>query len=156
TMAAEPATSVRIAACATACPGAAVGCSHSLSGSKANFGWPTSLAHRTTVEATLLCNPRTSMTILHSERPAFGKPSPPPRWTSSDKQAVGTAYSASSRVWFTLSAGILNEIYYPTIDQPQTRDLQYLVTDGATFFQDERQLETTLTELSDHSLGFQI
>jgi glucoamylase len=96
------------------------------------------------------------MTILRNERPAFGKPGTPPRWTRSDKQAVGTAYSASSRVWFTLSAGILNEIYYPTIDQPQTRDLQYLVTDGATFFQDERQLETTLTELTDHALGFQI
>ena len=54
--------------------------------------------------------------------PAFGAPGMPPRWTSSEKQAVGTAYSASSRVWYTISHGILNEIYYPTIDRPQVRD----------------------------------
>ena len=50
--------------------------------------------------------------------PAFGAPGMPPRWTSSEKQTVGTAYSASSRVWYTISHGILNEIYYPTIDRP--------------------------------------
>jgi glucoamylase len=52
---------------------------------------------------------------------AFGHPGMPPRWTSSSKEGVGTAYSASSRVWFTISHGILNEIYYPTIDHPQLR-----------------------------------
>jgi len=57
----------------------------------------------------------------------------PPRWTRSDKDGVGTAYSALSKVWFTVSKGILNEIYYPTIDRPQIRDLQYLITDGDTF-----------------------
>ena len=65
---------------------------------------------------------------------AFGRPGMPPRWTSSSKEGVGTAYSTSSRVWFTLSHGILNEIYFPTIDHPQTRDMQFLITDGATFF----------------------
>jgi glucoamylase len=42
--------------------------------------------------------------------PAFGAPGIEPRWTRSDKEAVGTAYSADSRVWFTLSAGIVNEV----------------------------------------------
>jgi len=46
---------------------------------------------------------------------AFGSPGVPPRWTSSVKDAVGTAYSASSRIWFTVSHGILNEIYHPAI-----------------------------------------
>ncbi len=76
------------------------------------------------------------MEIQTSDRAAFGKPGIEPRWTRGNKDAVGTAYSASSRVWFTLSAGILNEVYFPTIDRPQIRDLQYLVTDGASFFQD--------------------
>ena len=44
---------------------------------------------------------------------AFGKPGIEPRWTRGNKDAVGTAYSASSRVWFTLAAGILNEVYFP-------------------------------------------
>src|SRR5262245_48291165 len=86
-----------------------------------------------------------------ARRVAFGAPGIEPRWTRSDKQAVGTAYSAGSRIWFTLSAGIVSEVYYPTIDRPQIRDLQYLVTDGETFFHDERRhMETRLEQLSDN------
>jgi len=89
--------------------------------------------------------------------PAFGAPGIDPRWTRSDKEAVGTAYSASSRIWFTLSAGIVNEVYYPTIDRPQIRDLQFLVTDGRTFFHDERRdMETIYEPLSGNCLGFRV
>ena len=42
---------------------------------------------------------------------APGWPGIPPRWTSSAKTGLGTAVSRDSRVWFTLSHGILNEIY---------------------------------------------
>ncbi len=73
---------------------------------------------------------------------AFGAPGLEPRWTSSRKDAVSTAYAASSRVWFTLSHGTLNEIYYPTIDRPQTRDMELLFTDGETFFQEEKRTFT--------------
>jgi len=34
---------------------------------------------------------------------AFGAPGIEPRWTSSAKDAIGTAYHSSSCVWFTLS-----------------------------------------------------
>lgn len=78
---------------------------------------------------------------LEDDGPAFGAPGLEPRWTSSRKDAVGTAYSASSRVWYTLSHGILNEIYYPTIDRPQTRDMGLLFSDGETFVHEERHLE---------------
>lgn len=98
-----------------------------------------------------------NMTHTPKETTAFGKPGIEPRWTRGNKDAVGTAYSASSRLWFTLSAGILNEVYYPTIDKPQIRDLQYLVTDGETFFHDERRhLDVTIRELSHHALGYEI
>jgi glucoamylase len=70
---------------------------------------------------------------------AFGAPGLEPRWTSSAKDAVSTAYAASSKVWFTVSHGILNEIYYPTIDRPQVRDMEFLITDGETFFHEERR-----------------
>lgn len=70
---------------------------------------------------------------------AFGAPGLEPRWTSSAKDAVGTAYSASSRAWYTVSHGILNEVYYPTIDRAQIRDMQLLITDGETFFHEERR-----------------
>src|ERR1035441_9619545 len=42
---------------------------------------------------------------------AFGAPGIEPRWTSSAKEGLGTAYHTSCRVWFTLSHGIANEIY---------------------------------------------
>src|SRR5262249_37947739 len=41
------------------------------------------------------------MAILLTSRRAFGAPGIPPRWTQSMKDAVGTAYSTASRVWFT-------------------------------------------------------
>ena len=72
-------------------------------------------------------------------REAFGRPGISPRWTSSSKEGIGTAYSTSSRVWFTISYGILDEIYFPTIDHPQTRDTQFLITDGGSFFHEERR-----------------
>ena len=58
------------------------------------------------------------------DRVAFGAPGIEPRWTSSSKDGLGTARSESCRLWFTLSHGIINEIYYPTADQPNTRDFE--------------------------------
>ena len=52
---------------------------------------------------------------------------------------MGTALAASSRVWFTLSHGILNEVYYPRIDQACTRDFGLIVTDGRGFFSEEKR-----------------
>jgi glucoamylase len=69
---------------------------------------------------------------------AFGAPGIEPRWTSSAKEGFGTAYHTSCRLWFTLSHGIVNEIYYPSVDQPNTRDFQFLITDGETFCHEEK------------------
>jgi glucoamylase len=86
---------------------------------------------------------------------AFGKPGIEPRWTHSNKAGVGTAYSASSHLWYTIWDGIITEVYYPTVDRPQLRDLQYLVTDGATFFHEEkRDLTIGMERISDHALGY--
>ena len=70
---------------------------------------------------------------------AFGAPGIKPRWTSSAKEGVGTAYHTSCRLWFTISHGIVNEIYYPRVDQPNTRDFQFLITDGETFCHEEKR-----------------
>lgn len=94
---------------------------------------------------------------LHEGPEAFGKPGIEPRWTRSTKEGVGTAYSTSSRVWFTLSHGILNEIYYPTIDHPQVRDLELLITDGETFCHEEkRHLEHSIDLFDRGTLGWRI
>ncbi|MGD9597840.1 MAG: glucan 1,4-alpha-glucosidase [Steroidobacteraceae bacterium] len=70
---------------------------------------------------------------------APGWPGSEPRWTSSAKTGVGTSLSSASRVWFTLSHGILNEVYYPRLDTPCTRDLGLIVTDGQAFFSEEKR-----------------
>ena len=76
---------------------------------------------------------------LEDDGPAFGAPGMEPRWTSSRKDAVSTAYATSSRIWFTAWNGVLTEVYYPTVDRPQLRDLQFLITDGSTFFHEEKR-----------------
>ena len=86
---------------------------------------------------------------------APGGPGIEPRWTRGTKVAVGTAYSTSSRVWYTLDYNCVTEVYYPTIDSPQIRDLQFLVTDGETFFHDEkRNFAGEIDCVSKAALGF--
>ena len=70
---------------------------------------------------------------------APGWPGIEARWTSSAKTGVGSALSPVSRVWFTVSHGILNEVYYPRVDQACIRDFGLIVTDGAGFFAEEKR-----------------
>jgi len=94
---------------------------------------------------------------LDDDGPAFGGPGLEPRWTSSKKDAVSTAYAASSRIWFTASHGTLNEIYYPTIDRPQTRDMELLFTDEETFFHEEkRDFEYDFHYIDDDALAVRV
>lgn len=72
-------------------------------------------------------------------RYAPGWPGIPPRWTSSAKTGVGTALNQHSKVWFTLSHGILNEVYFPRVDQACTRDMGFIVTSGRDFFSEEKR-----------------
>ncbi len=76
-----------------------------------------------------------------TESDAPGAPGIDPRWTSSDKSGVGTALSALSRVWFTISHGIVNEVYYPRVDQACLRDFGFMVSDGQPggFFSEEKR-----------------
>ncbi|CAN5824040.1 glucan 1,4-alpha-glucosidase [soil metagenome] len=62
-----------------------------------------------------------------------------PRWTSSAKSGVGTALDGRSHVWFTISHGIIDEVYYPRVDQANTRDLGLLVSGPGGFFSEEKR-----------------
>ena len=88
------------------------------------------------------------MTRIRGNNHAFGWPGLEPRWTHGDKDGIGTAYSAASRIWFTIWNGIVTEVYYPTVDTPQMRDVQLLFTDGESFFhQETRYLETHIQRM---------
>lgn len=77
--------------------------------------------------------------MKQKDRLAPGGPGIPPRWTSSAKSGIGTALNLHSRIWFTISHGILNEVYYPRVDQACTRDLGLIVTDGKSYFSEEKR-----------------
>ena len=97
------------------------------------------------------------MERFRGQREAFGRPGIEPRWTHGGKDGVGTAYATPSRIWFTLWNGIITEVYYPTVDRPQIRDLQFLVTDGESFFHEEkRHLLTRVERLSRHALEYRM
>ena len=97
------------------------------------------------------------MATVRGERRAFGAPGIEPRWTYANKDGIGTAYSAPSRMWFTLLDGIVTEVYCPTVDRAQIRDLQLLITDGETFMHEERLNMHTVTEaLARHALGYRV
>lgn len=89
------------------------------------------------------------------DRVAFGGPGIEPTWSHSNKEGVGTAFSGNSRLWFTLWRGIVTEVYYHRIDLPQLRDLEFLLSDGATFFHEEkRDLRTVVSQSGDHALAY--
>jgi glucoamylase len=70
---------------------------------------------------------------------APGAPGNPAAWTSSAKSGIGTALSPACSVWFTLSHGILNEVYYPRVDRACTRDLGLLVCGPDGYVSEEKR-----------------
>jgi len=79
------------------------------------------------------------MALFRGNRSASGGPGDEPRWTGAAKDGVGTAHSMGGRVWFTIGQGVLTEVYYPTIDRPQMRDLEFLFSDGNGLFLEEKR-----------------
>ena len=79
------------------------------------------------------------MATLLTSNPAPGGPGVPAMWARGDKDAVGTAWSSASQIWFTVAGGIITEVYFPNVDTPQIRDLQMMFTDGLTFFHDAQR-----------------
>jgi glucoamylase len=58
---------------------------------------------------------------------APGAPGAEARWPSAGKQGVGTSNTLESKVWFTLRAGVMTEVYYPTVDVANSQELQFVV-----------------------------
>ncbi|MGB6132918.1 MAG: glycoside hydrolase family 15 protein [Acidobacteriaceae bacterium] len=96
------------------------------------------------------------MAQFRGNRNAFGAPGYEPHWTGAAKDGVGTAYSMGGRVWFTIGRGILTEIYYPTVDRPQLRDLEFLFSDGNGLFLEEKQDLDYQVERMSPSQGYRI
>src|SRR5690625_851523 len=68
-----------------------------------------------------------------------GHPGITPHWASSAKTGIGTSTNPESRVWFSISHGILDEIYHPFIDCATTRDFGLLISNSSDFFSEEKR-----------------
>jgi glucoamylase len=69
---------------------------------------------------------------------------------------VGTAARAESRVWFTISHGILNEIYAPRLDTACIRDFGFIVTAKDYFSEEKRDTEHTVEMIEDGVPAFRL
>jgi glucoamylase len=79
---------------------------------------------------------------------APGAPGAQATWTPADKHGFGTAMSRRSPVWFTLRGGELSEVYFPDASTPSYRDLQFVVSDGASFAQRDSDSSVQITRLA--------
>lgn len=84
---------------------------------------------------------------------APGAPGRDAQWTSAGKEAVGTSNTTESKVWFTLRGGVMDEVYYPTVDVANTRTLQFVVT-GCREGSAEEGAPGRLEITDPHSLSF--
>jgi glucoamylase len=80
---------------------------------------------------------------------APGAPGISGAWTTGAKHGLGTSTTTASKVWFTLGQGITHEVYYPQLDVPDVQDLQYIVSDGSSFTDLERDATTHTVALAD-------
>ncbi|MEP6901340.1 MAG: glycoside hydrolase family 15 protein [Actinomycetota bacterium] len=54
------------------------------------------------------------------------------QWSSAGKQAIGTANTLNSKIWFTLQGGMLTEVFYPQVDTANVNVLQFVVVNKTT------------------------
>jgi glucoamylase len=75
-----------------------------------------------------------------------------PTWTTGGKEAVGTATSLESKVWFTLQGGILTEVYYPRLDTANVRTLEFAVSDGKSVWVESKDLTHSIERVNEDAL----
>src|SRR3989440_2144805 len=82
---------------------------------------------------------------------APGAPGGGSSWSTGNKTVLGTATAAASTVWFTAAAGVTTEVFYPRADVPAVQDMQYIVTDGASFVDLERDATNHAVSMPDEN-----
>jgi len=65
-------------------------------------------------------------------------------WPTAAKNGFGTSNTLASKVWFTLADGVMTEVFYPTLDMPSVKTLQFRVVMGTKI---ENEVDDTLHRL---------
>lgn len=76
-------------------------------------------------------------------------------WTNANKDGVITSAGDKSRVWGTIAEGRLTEVYFPKVDQANTKELKFAVSNGRdwTVF-DTDAGQTRVEVVDDAALAF--
>ena len=81
-------------------------------------------------DATATLHSADAGTRLPRRRAVRAKPQRAPgadaHWLSAAKNGFGTSNTTRSKVWFTLTDGVLSEVYYPTLDVPNVQSCSCL------------------------------
>src|SRR5580658_7043984 len=80
---------------------------------------------------------------------APGAPGANATWNEANLQGFADSLGSSSKVWYTLGDGELENVFYPETDTPDTFGLQYIVTDGSSFTDTETASTTHAISLVD-------
>ncbi len=75
----------------------------------------------------------------HASSLAPGWPGIPARWTSGKKSGIGTAVSRDSQYLVHAESRHPQRNLLPRVDNTCTRDLGFIVTDGASYFSEEKR-----------------
>jgi glucoamylase len=86
---------------------------------------------------------------LGGDGPAPGAHDQGANWTTGHKQGLGTSTSSSSNVWYTLSQGVLTDVFYPTLDYSNVQDLQLVIVDNSKRAELERDATSHSVQLVD-------
>jgi glucoamylase len=88
---------------------------------------------------------------------APGAPGVKSRWSSATKTGVGTAIGSDSPLWFTLSHGIITEVYSPFVDNACLRGMGFIITDRKGFLSDElHDADSTVSYLAEGVPAYQV
>src|ERR1044072_7806192 len=66
------------------------------------------------------------------------------QWPTAAKNGFGTSNTLASKGWFTLADGVMTEVFYPTLDMPSVKTLQFQVVMGTKI---ENEVDDTLHRL---------
>src|SRR5215470_11722208 len=66
------------------------------------------------------------------------------QWPTAAKNGFGTSNTLASKVWFTLADGVMTEVFYPTIDMPAVKTLEFQIVIGS---KTENEIDDTVHRL---------
>jgi glucoamylase len=88
-------------------------------------------------------------TTARAQTPAPGEPGVAADWNEPSVTGFADSLGSSSKVWYTIGNGELENAFYPETDTPDTNGLQYVVTNGSSFTDLETTGTTHTTTLAD-------